>query len=185
VASRNYNDSDGGFQSGKTTTDAVGVQLNLPLFSGLGTSARTDQAHALFLQAQEQLKGTERSTERDTRSAYLGVESSISQVQALQQAVISNQASVDATEAGFRVGTRTSLDVLTAISELFNAKSEYAQSRYTYLLNTLQLKNAAGTLGVTDLTQINGYLSSQPRNIGAGQTSLTPMPDMGQGDMKQ
>jgi outer membrane protein len=85
--------------------------------------------------------------------------SGISRVKALRQAVISNQTSSEATQAGFEVGTRTGVDVVNAQREVFRAKRDYAQSRYDYILDTLRLKRAAGMLTPTDLTSINTWLS--------------------------
>lgn len=159
VASRVYDDASAGLESGKTTNDSIALQLNVPLFSGMRVSSLTDQAQYQYMQARERLKGQQREVVRETRSAFLDVLSSISQVKALRQAVTSNQTSVDSMEAGFKVGTRTSLDVLTAVSDLYKAQSEYAQARYQYLVNTLLLKQAAGTLSMVDLEHINGYLA--------------------------
>jgi outer membrane protein len=160
VASHSYNDNGtGASQSGKITDDAIALQLNVPLFSGFRVSAQTDQAQYKYMQVQQELKGLQRQTISQTRSAYLNVQSSISQVEALRQAVESNEASVKATQAGFKVGTKTSLDVLTALSDLYKAQSEYSQARYTYLVDTLRLKQAAGVLTTADIERINAYLA--------------------------
>jgi outer membrane protein len=160
VASHSYNDNGtGASQSGKITDDAIALQLNVPLFSGFRVSAQTDQAQYKYMQVREELKGLQRQTISQTRSAYLNVQSSISQVEALRQAVESNDASVKATQAGFKVGTKTSLDVLTALSDLYKAQSEYSQARYTYLIDTLRLKQAAGVLTTADIERINAYLA--------------------------
>lgn len=160
VASRVYNDASAGLESGRSTNDSIALQLNVPLFSGLRVNSLTDQAQYKFMQAQELFKEQQREVIRKTRSAYLDVLSSISQVTALRQAVASNQTSVASMETGFKVGTRTSLDVLTAVSDLYKAQSEYAQARYNYLVNTLLLKQAAGTLSMADIEHINSYLAT-------------------------
>ncbi|MCK4951308.1 MAG: TolC family protein, partial [Gammaproteobacteria bacterium] len=92
------------------------------------------------------------------RDAYRGVLTDISRVKALKQATVSTQSAVEATEAGFEVGTRTIVDVLVSQRELFRARRDYAQTRYDYLLNTLRLKQAAGTLSPDDLTNINQWI---------------------------
>jgi len=79
-------------------------------------------------------------------------------VQALQQAVVSTQSALDATEAGYEVGTRTSVDVLDARRELFRAQRDYTQARYDYIIASLTLKQAAGILSVQDLENINRWL---------------------------
>ena len=104
------------------------------------------------------------ATERQSRDAFRGVTASISTVNALKQAVTSNQAALESAEAGNEVGTRTMIDVLDAQSNLFRAKRDYARARYDYLLNTLRLKQAAGTLSPKDLESINGYLAAATQN---------------------
>ena len=85
--------------------------------------------------------------------------SGISRVKALARALESTEAAAQAADAGFQVGTRTSVDVLLALQETFSAKRDYSRARYDYLLNTLRLKQAAGTLSIDDLLQIDGWLN--------------------------
>ena len=84
----------------------------------------------------------------------------MSRVKALKQAVRSAQSALEAIEAGFQVGTRTSVDVLNAQRELFSAQRDYSSARYDYILSILRLKQAAGTLAPTDLVQVNSWLAS-------------------------
>jgi outer membrane protein len=146
------NDSD----SDDTT---YGVQFTLPIFSGGATSSRVRQAQYRYTAAKERLERTMRETERSTRDAYLGVNSEVARVQSLKQAVESAQTALQATEAGYEVGTRTSVDVLQARQRLFQSQTDYARSRYDYLLNVLRLQQAAGTLDRKGLDDINGLLS--------------------------
>ena len=111
--------------------------------------------HRASLEALEQVA---RATERETRDAYLSVISEISRVRALRQAVESSQTALLATEAGFEVGTRTTVDVLVSQNNLRQAETAYARSRYDYILNVLRLKLAAGSLNVGDFEEINGWL---------------------------
>ena len=106
----------------------------------------------------ETLERVARQTERQTRDAYLGVISEISRVRALSQAVQSSEIALQATEAGFQVGTRTTVDVLLSQNILARARTNFAHSRYDYILNVLSLQQAAGSLSVDDLDQINGWL---------------------------
>jgi outer membrane protein len=139
-------------------TDQYGLQLQVPFFSGGQTSARVTQAVYQHRAARERLEGTVRETERQTRDAYLGVISEISRVRALKQALESARTALQATEAGFEVGTRTTVDVLDARRTLFIAETNYLRSRYNYLLNGLRLKQAAGTLTADDVARINALL---------------------------
>src|SRR5690606_21035632 len=99
-----------------------------------------------------------RSAERQVREAFRGVTADISQVQALDQALQSSRTALRAQEAGLEVGTRTTVDVLNAQRELYRAERDRAQARYTYLLNGLRLKQAAGILEAEDLVPINDRL---------------------------
>jgi outer membrane protein len=109
--------------------------------------------------ARERSERTARQTERETRDAYLGVLSEMSRVQALKQAVASSQTALQATEAGFEVGTRTTVDVLESRRNLFDAQTNYARSRYDYIINLLRLKIATGNLSEADLSEVNGWLT--------------------------
>jgi len=147
--------SFGGYQTDQT---AIGLQFNLPLFQGGAVVSRTREAGHELEQALEQLEQTRRGVFRQTREAYLGVVSQVNQVKALQEAIVSNQSSLEATQAGFRVGTRTTVDVLIARSNLFSALRDHSQARYQYLIDTLQLKQGAGIITLNDLEQINQWL---------------------------
>lgn len=159
VASHNWSDTTEAPTFGSERIDnIVGLQLNVPILAGGAVSAQTREAAHLYNQAQENLEQTRRATVRQTRDAYLGVTAGISTVQARRQAQASAQTALQATQAGFDVGTRTAVDVLNAQRDLFLAQRDYARARYDYALSTLKLKQAAGILGETDLAQINGWL---------------------------
>jgi len=142
-------------------SDSISVQFNLPLFAGGGTSSRVREAVYLHRASRENLQRVTRETERQARDAYLGVLSEISRVNALERAVESNQTALEATEAGFEVGTRTIVDVLNAQFLLFQAITQYRQSRYDYLLNVMRLKQAAGNLEVQDLESLEPFLEDR------------------------
>ncbi len=148
--------------SSRTGTDAhttyVGLQLNMPLYTGGGVSARTRQARFDYEAAQQSLDQQRRSVNRSVRDAYRGVMSSISRVEALKASTISAESALEATTAGFEVGTRTMVDVLNAQRDLFSARSNYAQVRYDFILNGLLLKQATGNLSIEDLKQVNSWL---------------------------
>ena len=143
------------------TSDSIGIQFNLPLFAGGGTSSRVREAVYLHRASREQLQRVTRETERQSRDAYLGVLAEESRVKALQQAVASSRTALEATQAGFDVGTRTIVDVLNSQFALYAAITNYEKSRYDYILNALRLKQAAGTLQVQDLEQIDMWLTER------------------------
>ena len=142
-------------------TEGVFLSFNVPLFAGGGTSSRVREAVYLHRAAREQLQRVTRETERQARDAYLGVISEVSSVQALRQAVASRRTALEATQAGFEVGTRTIVDVLNSQFSLYAAITNYEQARYDYLMNVLLLKQAGGTLRVQDLEVIDEWLTER------------------------
>lgn len=159
VANKGYSSSGGRFGGAQIHSTAIGLELNVPLFEGGLVNSRTREAHSLYNQAFQRLEAAYRSAQRQTREAYLGVISGISQVKALAQSVISSESALEATQAGFEVGTRTTVDVVASQRVLLQAKRDYARARYDYILNTLRLKQAAGTLTPEDLHGINTWLN--------------------------
>jgi outer membrane protein len=140
-------------------SDVIGVELNFPIYSGGATQSEVRQRVYLHRAARERSERTARETEREARDSYLGVLSEISRVQALRQAVASSQTALQATEAGFEVGTRTTVDVLESRRNLFDAQTNYARSRYDYIINLLRLRVATGNLSETDLEEANRWLT--------------------------
>lgn len=159
VAEKSHSNIGGGF-SGSREIDqtTVSLQLNMPLFEGGRTSSKTTQARYEYNAAKHNHIQTKRATERLTRSGYLNVIAIISQVKALKQAVVSSDKALETTQAGFEVGTRTTVDVLNSQRELFRAKKDYARARYDYLLETLRLKKAAGILTTEDLQKMSNWI---------------------------
>ncbi|MGI9222317.1 MAG: TolC family outer membrane protein [Woeseiaceae bacterium] len=149
-------DSDG-------SSDSIGVQFNLPLFRGGGTRSRVKEAVYLHRASMQQLQRVTRETERQTRDAYLGVIAEKRRVEALDQSVTSSRTALEATQAGFEVGTRTIVDVLDSQFALYRAITLFYQARYDYLMNYLRLKQAAGDLQIQDLEAIDEFLVARPR----------------------
>jgi len=149
-----------GSADSETSNDAVGLRVNVPVFKSGGTSSRVREQVYLHRASREKLEGSQRAAERETRDAYLGVIAEKARVAALKQAVKSNQTALEATEAGFEVGTRTTVDVLDARRRLFESQRDYARARYDYLINLVKLKSAAGVLTPQDLIAINAYLTT-------------------------
>ncbi|QHA87803.1 outer membrane channel protein TolC [Serratia rhizosphaerae] len=136
----------------------IGVSFNLPIYSGGATNSQVKQAQYSFVGASEQLESSHRTVVQTVRSSYNNVNASISSINAYKQAVISAQSSLDAMEAGYQVGTRTIVDVLDATTQLYDAKRQLSDARYTYLINQLNIKSALGTLNQNDLLTLNGAL---------------------------
>ncbi len=153
------NDFGFGDANQKVYSDVWGVQLQVPIYSGGSVRSNVKEAVYQHRASQEQLERVARETERSVRDAYLSVTSEISRVRALARSVESNETALRATEAGFEVGTRTTVDVLDSRRNLFEAQRDYAQSRYTYVVNALLLKQAAGNLSPADINEVNGWLT--------------------------
>jgi outer membrane protein len=154
----------------------IGLQFTLPIYSGGFTQSKVRQAEYQWIAAKEGVVQSSRATERQARDAYLGVISGIARVQALRQAVESNQTALKATEAGYDVGTRTSVDVLNARRNLVQAETDYASARYDYIVSVLQLRLAAGNLDRNQLAGLNHSLTLTAPTSPAIATpeSLTP-----------
>jgi outer membrane protein len=136
-----------------------GLQVTVPIFSGGLTQSRVRQSQFQWIAAKERVTRTSRATERAARDAYLGVISNMARVEALRQGLESSQTALKATEAGYEVGTRTSVDVLTSRQQLVAAQTAYSQSRYDYLLTVIQLRQAAGNLDEKTLQEMNSLLT--------------------------
>ena len=161
-ANYSYTNADGGLFSGLTGQEIddarVGLQFNLPIYEGGLINSQTRESAHRYQQSRDLYEQQRRSTERETRSSYLNVLANISSVRAFGQALTSSRTALEATEAGYEVGTRTAVDVLNSRRELYRSERDYARSRYTYILETLRLKAAVGTLTEQDVTAINNWL---------------------------
>jgi outer membrane protein len=144
----------------KSENTYLSVEVNVPIFAGGLVNSRTREAGHRHAQAKDLLEQAQRELVRQTRESFLNIRSSISSVTALRQALVSSQSALDATELGFKVGTRTSVDVLDSQRELYRAKRALSKSRYEYILNTLRLKQSAGTLQPDDLAEVNEWLAT-------------------------
>jgi outer membrane protein len=139
------------------TTDMI-VRLSVPLFEGGLTSAVTDEAIHKHQRTKEERELERRAVERQVRAAFEGTVSGVKLIAALRQSVISQQSALQAKEEGYKSGLLTLLPVLDAQRDLYLARRDFAQSRYDYLLNSLKLKQAAGTLAEGDLRRISAAL---------------------------
>ncbi|KJY92275.1 outer membrane channel protein TolC [Pseudoalteromonas piscicida] len=148
-------DSAGRQHAPRSDRTSVGLTLDVPIYTGGQTVAATDQARANFVASSEDMEAAMRNMTRSVITSYNQVVSDVATYRALEQAVVSAESALQATEAGFDVGTRTIVDVLVSTQNLYNAKRNLADIRYRYVLSSLRLKQAAGTLSRTDLEAIN------------------------------
>ncbi|WP_286221832.1 TolC family outer membrane protein [Marinobacter apostichopi] len=154
-------------RDGTTTQGVIGVTLNVPLYTGGGTQAGVRQRRSLVTVAEQSLKTVRRDVRVSTRSLFLTVNNNIETASALEQTIVSRRSALDATRAGYEVGTRNIVEVLDAEQAYYVALRDYANSRYDYVINTLQLKQAAGTLSPQDLVALNNWLSESAPGIEA------------------
>jgi len=149
------------------TQGVIGLELNVPLYTGGGTQAGVRQQRSLVTVSEQQLNTVRRDVRVNTRSLFLTVNNNVETASALSQTIISRRSALDATRAGYEVGTRNIVEVLDAERAYYVALRDYANARYDYVINTLQLKQAAGTLSPQDLVDLNNWLSETAPGIEA------------------
>ncbi|MEZ8806739.1 outer membrane channel protein TolC [Vibrio atlanticus] len=133
----------------------VGLNLVVPLYTGGSTTSLTKQAEYNYVAASEDLEATYRSVVKDVRAFNNNISASIGALRAYEQSVVSAQSALEATEAGFDVGTRTIVDVLDSTRRLYDANKNLSDARYNYILSVLQLRQAVGTLSEQDIVDVN------------------------------
>ena len=142
---------------------SLGLELNVPIFQGLGVRSRARQAAVDQQVAAEDLDFQQRTVVRQTENAFRAVMAGIRQVEALQQALISAESALEATNAGFEVGTRTIVDVLLAEQRFFQAQRDFSQARHQFIIDNLALERAVGMLTPEDLEEANQRLGGPER----------------------
>jgi outer membrane protein len=153
------NGSPSVFSAGNDLRNAtIGLQLEIPIYQGGAISSQVRQAAYNKQKAQDDLELARRQTDLETQRSFLNLDTSIAQVKALEQALISSQSQLDSTKLGYEVGVRTSVDVLNAQQQLYSAKRDLLQARYNYLVNIIRLKSASGLVAEADLVEINQQL---------------------------
>lgn len=159
--SHNNNDV---FVPGKQTQANVALAMNFPIFQGGLVQSQTRQAQFDYQGSSEQMEQTYREVVVNSRIAFNTIIDGISKVKADRQTIISQQNSLESTEAQFEVGTRTMVDVVNAQQRLFEAQQQLASDQYNLINSTLTLKYLAGTLNVNDLELVNSWLNTTRAN---------------------
>jgi outer membrane protein len=157
VATQNGKVTGGSLFGGGSNVETTDVmfRVTLPIYSGGGTSALTEEAARRYQASLEDLERDARQVERQTRAAFQGVTGGTVRVKALAQGVVSSLSARELKLEGYKSGLETILQVLDAERDLYAAKRDSARARYDYLLNRLRLKQAVGTLSEEDLLEIN------------------------------
>lgn len=145
----------------------IGLNISVPIFSGGLNSAQKRQAYYARNATEEALMMTRRSSVQTVRNSYRSIETDVQAVAAREQAIESAQSALEATEVGLEVGTRNVVDVVLAQRTLFQSQRDYDTARYNYILNTLNLKQAAGTLSPQDIMELNDWLNENQAQGGA------------------
>jgi outer membrane protein len=158
-AVNNSSGSSSSVGDSRVNVASIGLNFTLPLFAGFSTQNRIKETLSLEDKASADLETAKRSVAQGTRTAYLGVQSGLAQVNALQAAEASSQSALEANQLGYQVGVRINIDVLNSQSQLFDTKAKLAKARYDVLLGGLKLRQAAGTLKAADLQPINAQLA--------------------------
>jgi outer membrane protein len=140
------------------TATTIQLDLSVPLFAGGGISAARRQTANQYVQAREIYLQTQRDTVQNARSRHLNVLTTAATVKARKQAITSSRSALEATQAGYDVGTRDLVDVLNAQRNLYSAQRDYYNALYSYVIATLQLKQAAGVLVAADVGELNQWL---------------------------
>jgi len=154
-------DNEGGSLFGGKSdlgTREVMVQLNVPIYQGGAVSSRVRESKKLADAAKQDLEKQVRLSKREARAAFMGVKSAMGNTDALMQSMISFQIALESKKEGFKSGLFPSLSIADAEKDLYSAKKDYSRAYYEYMLNSLRLKNAVGTLSAQDLEGINKWL---------------------------
>ncbi|MCC2523072.1 outer membrane channel protein TolC [Vibrio coralliilyticus] len=142
----------------------IGLNLSVPIYSGGSTTSLTKQAELNYVSASQQLEATYRGVVKNVRAFNNDISASIGALRAYEQTVVSTKSALEATEAGFDVGTRTIVDVLDSTRNLYDANKNLSNARYDYILSVLKLRQAVGTLSEQDILDINAGLKEAPAN---------------------
>ncbi|HDZ57050.1 MAG TPA: channel protein TolC [Pseudomonas xinjiangensis] len=142
-----------------TELTTFGVEVSMPLFTGGATTSRVRESDYRLTQAEQLSEAQLRRVVETTRNLYRTVTSSVEEVEARRQAIISANAALDATQTGYEVGTRNVVDVLQAQRNLYRSVRDYNNIRYNYIIDNLSLKQAAGTLSPEDLQDLSRWLN--------------------------
>lgn len=158
TAGRNYSDRTISATNPSGFSNSAQISVNMPIFSGFGTTSRVREAIALEDKARSDLENLRRTAAQGARQAFLGVTSGLAQVKALEAAERSSQSALESNRLGYQVGVRINIDVLNAQQQLYTTRQNLAKARYDTIVNGLRLKSAAGTLKEEDLATVNTLL---------------------------
>ena len=143
-----------------STVTAIGVKISMPLLAGGSLYGQSKQSALNYAAADYQLEKQRRDVKQNIRSLFRQVQTDTLNIKARKQAITSAQSALEATQTGYKVGTRNIVEVLNAQKNLFSAQRDYANARYDYIINLLSLKFYAGTLNEGDIQLLNSWLKA-------------------------
>jgi len=161
VASRQHTNLGGDdilYPPGISNQSEVGVQWNIPIFSGFMVDSKVQESVALEEKARQDLVNARRTAAQGARQSYMGVDSGLSQIAAYEEAETSSRKALASNRLGYKMGVRINIDVLNAQQQFYTTRQNLAKAKYETILNGLRLKSAAGTLKEEDLFAANGLL---------------------------
>lgn len=150
-------DEDQPFSADEEPT-VFSVRVDAPLYTGGMVSSERKVAYQEYVKAQEVHLLTTRMTTQQARSQHLLVQTNAARVKARQQGIISAKSALEATDAGYEVGTRNIVDVLISQRVLYQAQRDYANARYDYIISILKLRQVAGQLSPEHLALLDKWL---------------------------
>ncbi|SDG19519.1 MULTISPECIES: TolC family outer membrane protein [unclassified Duganella] len=156
IASSSHQSQTGGGST--VNNNAIGVSWNIPIFNGFAITSKVRETIALEDKARNDLEATRRAASQNARQAFLGMNSGLAQVRALEAAEVSSKSSLESNKLGYQVGVRINIDVLNAQKLLYSTQKDLSKARYDTIMNGLRLKSAAGSLKEEDLQPINALL---------------------------
>lgn len=162
VASLSQNRGNGSINtttSNTTRNATVGLQLNVPIYSGGLTQSQVREALLLEDRSQQDLEAARRNANQAAKQAFTGVDFGLAQVRALESAEVSARSQLESTRLGYQVGVRINLDVLNATTQLFATQRDLKKARYDFLVNGLRLESSVGALDERDIQALNTLLS--------------------------
>jgi outer membrane protein len=143
---------------GISKNNAIGLSWSVPIFSGFAVTSKVRESIALEDKARNDLEASRRQAAQSARQAFLGVNSGLAQVKALEAAEVSSKSALESNKLGYQVGVRINIDVLNAQRQLYSTQKDLSKARYDTIMNGLRLKSAAGSLKEEDLEPINALL---------------------------
>lgn len=143
------------------TSKVIGVKVSMPLLAGGSLYGQSKQAAKQYAASELQAEKQRRDVKRNVRSLYRQAQTDSLNVKARKQSIVSAESALEATETGYKVGTRNIVEVLNAQKNLYGAQRDYANARYDYIINLLNLKFYAGTLNDADLLALNNWLQAE------------------------